>query len=159
MIVRAIALTVLGLLLTLPAAVVAEPAPAPVPGSLAAVTNAYFAAMGEADAAALARTTSPAFRMIGLDGNRIHPEEYLGRMYARHLNASTPIQSVKIGTPAIAGTTATEAVFYSSFDYSILDGRTFLERDNSDHTLILTQAANGMWQVAEDHITGSRHYE
>jgi hypothetical protein len=159
MIVRATMLTVLGLILTLPAATVAEPAPAPVPGSLAAVTNAYFAAMGEADAAALARTTSPTFRMIGPDGKRIDPGEYLGRMYARHLDSSTPIQSVKIGTPVIAGTTATESVFYSSFDYRILYAHPLLERDNSDHTLILTQAANGMWQVAEDHITGSRHYE
>jgi hypothetical protein len=159
MIVRAITLTVLGLLLTLPAAAVAQPAPPPDSGSLAAVTSAYFAAMGEANAAALARTTSPAFRMIGPDGKRIDPGEYLGRMYAHHLEASTPIQTLKIGTPSIVGAMATESVFYSSFDYRILYAHTLLERDNSDHTLILTQAANGMWQVAEDHITGSRHFE
>ena len=150
---------VFGLALALPSVALAQSASAPAPSSLAAATNAYFAAFATADYAALARTTTRTFRMIGPDGKAVDPGEYLGAMYTRHIDSSTPRTTVQTGTPVVTGKTATEPVFYASFDYRILDGFQFLERDNSDHQLSFVQAADGTWLLDEDHITGARHFE
>jgi hypothetical protein len=159
MIVRACILTALGLALSLPTAAAAQSVPATGPGTLAGVTTAYFAALGEADAAALARTTSSTFHIVRTDGKHVTPGEFLGAIYAHHLDASTPRQTVKIGTSSITGNKATENVFLSSFDYRLLDGQQWLERDTSDHQLTFTQTASGTWLLDEDHVTTSNHYE
>lgn len=156
---RTTILATLGLVLSLPMAASAQTVPAAAQPALTAATTAYFSAMGDADYAAIARVTSPTFHIVQRDGTRASASTYLQALYAHHLDASTPRQTLKIGTAVMTGTTATETVDYSSFDYRLLDGQQWLERDYATHKLTFVQAANGSWLLDEDLIASAAHYE
>lgn len=142
-----------------PSAAGAQTVPESPQNVLGALTKSYFAAVDAADGQALAAGTSSTFHVVLPGGKRLSAGEFIGRLSYHHLNASTPIGTVKIGPVTIAGTTATETVETSSWNYLQISyrGGPVVEHDYATHQLSWIKSADGTWLLDEDRLTSSVH--
>jgi hypothetical protein len=155
---RALGSILLTLAFAAPLAAAAQTAPSGTGNSLVAQTNAYFAALGKADAKVLADTTSPTFHVVLPDGKRLSYDEYFRRISAANFLAQPPMGiNVKIKANTATATGATESVdalqWYGGATNPDNMGPPLMARDFSTHQLTWTRSPAGTWLLDEDHIT------
>ena len=155
---RALGSILLALAFAAPLAGAAQTVPSGTGTSLAALTNAYFAALGTADARVLADTTSPTFHVVLPNGKRLSYDEYFRQISAASFLAQPPMgNDVKIKANTVTATGATETVdalhWYGGGTNPDNMGPPLMARDFSTHQLTWTKTPAGTWLLDEDHIT------
>lgn len=155
---RAFRPLLLALAFAAPMAAGAQTAPSGSGNSLAAQTNAYFAAIRNADAKVLSETTAPGFHVILPDGKRLSFDQYYSRIGAANFTAQPPMgMNVKIKSDTVTPTGATESVdtlhWYGGATNPDNMGPPLIARDFASHQLTWSKSPSGAWLLDEDHIT------
>jgi hypothetical protein len=152
---RAFGPIILAMALVFPLAASAQTAPA-APDSLSALTDRYFKAISKGTVEDI--DTSPTFHVIQPNGKRLSLEAFEGQIATHYLVALPPMgHTEKITSSTVTDSTAKETVdtrnwfFGAASEDPMSAPKT--ELDFATHQLTWVKAANGKWQLDEDHIT------